>query len=591
MCNFHKMTNRRNIFQFQANSNNRRGVRRRRRTDSFGDQQARRDRIERAIVRRNEEDRAAGVLGRWWRNINTRDRRRFQRLRRFRTQRFAGGQWSRARRLPVTGHQAGAYARMGGTRLTEGGDDQLWNQEHGDIDVFELNDNANPPPEYHGDIEGLPSYAESQRDTGELPPRYDHSLRLYGGMNNVLRRQLRQFLEPEDQAELDIIHDDVQDRRIAERANWADRLDRNRFRPDRPRDRNRNRPENIEERNIRQRDLQRRQRINELIENNQARRIQAAWRNQRDARRRRIGIANFRDNFNAGVIQNAWRNYMNRRIENALNGRENYNNEENPDNADELEAIRNGELPVDEDGYVHFGENGNEYPEEGPINLNPDRNIGQREIEPDMYVGGGRVEMPVNRAGGGGNDSDVEDGDAPPEGDVEERFIVGNHRVWRPGALAERQREADVIEYNRRHGGLTNIRITDIHGAVNVPFDPYRFKGENYKARNKYVLYWDKTKDVIGIKFVPYDPEEAPNHRPPFNPDFNKRKIYYLHIFDRFDDIGWEGWNVNVFDFANVQVGDFRYTVNDYNNQNDKYINVNIGHVNYRNLDPDVLHF
>ncbi|OUM68910.1 hypothetical protein PIROE2DRAFT_3301 [Piromyces sp. E2] len=371
--------------------------------------------------------------------------------------------------------------------------------------------------------------------------------------------------------------------RLLNRANWFERLNRRRFNPDRPRNRIRGaRPVDQDVRIRQQLAHQRNLRIDTLTRNNQARRIQRAWRNILNERNRNRRILHLTANNQARIIQRAWRNRIRRNIENNLNNRENLNAQQNPDVAEEVEAIRNGELPVDEDGYVHFGDNGNQPEEEINLNDDPNRPINQEDIEPQMYFGGGYENIPGGGAKDGG-DSEGEDDDPEPQ------FVVQHHRIFDNDSPIERQRRRNIMEYNRRHGAPRFIYVRNIldDGLTTIIFDPYAYKGLNFKARNKYVLYWNKENSTIGIKFVEYHPPaEGENNRSNFRPDFNKRKIFYLHVFvfDNFNDIGFRGWDVNIESFQRTSMGNFIYTPEDLGQRRDKYIDINIGNANYQNL-------
>ncbi|KAL6600145.1 hypothetical protein U3516DRAFT_762109 [Neocallimastix sp. 'constans'] len=140
-------------------------------------------------------------------------------------------------------------------------------------------------------------------------------------------------------------------------------------------------------------------RINRLTQNNQARTIQRAWRNVLE--RRRIERINNLTRRNKAIrIQRAWRNRIRNNIENALNERENQNEEQNPDICEEVQAIRNGELPVDEHGYISFGNEGNVPDETEDLNLDSDKNIRNRDIEPFMVYTDAYENIPYEHENG-----------------------------------------------------------------------------------------------------------------------------------------------------------------------------------------------
>ncbi|OUM59570.1 hypothetical protein PIROE2DRAFT_14840, partial [Piromyces sp. E2] len=376
-----------------------------------------------------------------------------------------------------------------------------------DDDGIMIEEGADEPPDYHNDIGNLPHYGEI--DQIEQPPIYDQTLRRYVGIEQVQRRIFRNFLTDEEQEQLDRVQDDnefnrrEQIRRNIEnkRRNIDNLAQRRRFIPDRPR--NRRRPV---DQDVRIRQQNRNRRIQHLTANNQAR-----------------------------IIQRAWRNRIRKNIENNLNNIEqNINIQKEPDAIKEVEAIRNGELPVDENGYVHFGENDNQSEEEINLNDDPDRPINQEDIEPQMYFGGGYENIPGNGARDGG-DSEGENDDPEPQ------FVVQHHRIFDNDSPIERLRRINIMEYNRRHGAPRFIYARNIldDGLTTIIFDPY--------AYNKIVL--------LVLKFVEYHPPaEGENNRSNFRPDFNKRKIFYLHVFENLNDIGFMGWDINIESFQRTSI-------------------------------------
>jgi len=82
----------------------------------------------------------------------------------------------------------------------------------------------------------------------------------------------------------------------------------------------------------------------------------------------------------------------------------------------------------------------------------------------------------------------------------------------------------DLLGINRpRNNPVKCIMVNN----EEVPFDIYAYYGRNKEVRNKYVLYYNREKQTIGIKFID---DIRYNYIPGFNPDFSKRKIFYLKV-------------------------------------------------------------
>lgn len=106
-----------------------------------------------------------------------------------------------------------------------------------------------------------------------------------------------------------------------------------------------------------------------------------------------------------------------------------------------------------------------------------------------------------------------------------------------------------------------------------VPFDIYAYYGRNKEVRNRYVLYYNREKQTIGIKFID---DIRYNYIPFFNPDFSKRKIFYLKVLDEPREIyDWNGWRVSVISSNNAYINGFRYTEEDYNQKRNKKCQMN----------------
>lgn len=133
----------------------------------------------------------------------------------------------------------------------------------------------------------------------------------------------------------------------------------------------------------------------------------------------------------------------------------------------------------------------------------------------------------------------------------------------------EDNRRDAVNEYNRRRFRPYKIMVNNRQ----IPFDIYKFEGDNKAVRNHYVLYYNRKKSQIGIKWVG---DLKKPFVPGFVPDFNKRNIFYLEIVDPDDIIGFNGYHCNVLDANNAVMSNFTYSVDDYNNKSDKYCDVAI---------------
>lgn len=614
------MTNRR-FFNFEANSWNRRGTRRRRRADSYGDNDYRNQNLSqhrnRNIILNNYLD--------YRNNQNLTNEQRLRRRAeihlRNNTRRVRQIQnWWRTQRQRQIDQRLRYFTPHGGTRLrrrlppTNGITPNLDIDGEPDIIVNQnriAEDYTNPPPAYNDDIQHLPTYSEAvANEPTNTYGGYDRTLRAYGGQTRVNAIMLRDALNRLNGGDDGIFGIDE----IYNDNDYADMLNNyNNRRIERRNELFNNRREGrrdalrVATRSIRDRwDRHQRRRIRGTAGN-----YIPDWFGMGLEENDRINLWNDYNNFaisrltrenQSKRIQRWWRNLRERinNINRNLEIRENVNEEQFPDNTEEVEAIRNGELPVDEDGYVHFGENGNQ-PEEEPLNLNlnlnlddvnldEDRIINQNNIAPPLYAGGEDVQLQNDQIDPNRRviippENEDENGDEIPRGE-EEAFIVGFHRMYDDDDVRERQRIADIVEFNRRYNGPKGILIND----KVIPFDVYKYKGRNYKARNRYVLYFDKENSTVGIKFVEYTPpNQGEDRRLPFIPDFNKRKIFYLHVFDNTNDIFFQGWKINIFNFNNASLGKFNYTHNDYNYKNDKNVLINTGLAHYDQLPEEYL--
>ena len=74
--------------------------------------------------------------------------------------------------------------------------------------------------------------------------------------------------------------------------------------------------------------------------------------------------------------------------------------------------------------------------------------------------------------------------------------------------------------------GIKNIYLDN----KQIPFDIYKYKDKNKEVRNHWVVYWNKEKNAIGLKYV--YPQGRRWYREGVTPDFRKRNIFYLDIID-----------------------------------------------------------
>lgn len=128
----------------------------------------------------------------------------------------------------------------------------------------------------------------------------------------------------------------------------------------------------------------------------------------------------------------------------------------------------------------------------------------------------------------------------------------------------------DLLGINRpRNNPVKCIMVNN----EEVPFDIYAYYGRNKEVRNKYVLYYNRERQTIGIKFID---DIRYNYIPFFNPDFSKRKIFYLKVLDKPREIyEWNGWRVSVISSNNAYINGFRYTEEDYNQKRNKKCQMN----------------
>ena len=89
--------------------------------------------------------------------------------------------------------------------------------------------------------------------------------------------------------------------------------------------------------------------------------------------------------------------------------------------------------------------------------------------------------------------------------------------------------------------------------------------------KNKYCLYYNKENNSIGIKFVKNTGKFIPTEGNP-TPVFEKRKIFYLQILE--NNGVFDNWSVNIYNSNNDLIGDFVYSLLDYNNKEDKSTNI-----------------
>lgn len=88
-------------------------------------------------------------------------------------------------------------------------------------------------------------------------------------------------------------------------------------------------------------------------------------------------------------------------------------------------------------------------------------------------------------------------------------------------------KDVDVI-----YSGIKEIKFNNNKYVMNI----FKYKGKNKECRNKWVLYWDKRENGIGIKYVDWDPNQRVAVRDEngqyVKPDFKERNIFYLQVLD-----------------------------------------------------------
>lgn len=151
-------------------------------------------------------------------------------------------------------------------------------------------------------------------------------------------------------------------------------------------------------------------------------------------------------------------------------------------------------------------------------------------------------------------------------GSVSKRDIITEYK-FQGVQYDDPDRIIRVMEYNQRFLRPSKILLNERE----IPFDIYKFEGLNNLCRNKFVLYYNRKKDSIGIKWVG-------DHKPvrlPFKPNFNKRNIFYLETIDTESlPLNFKGFDVNILNSNNASMGRFKYTIDDLNNKSDKFCNV-----------------
>ncbi|ORX78301.1 hypothetical protein BCR32DRAFT_282395 [Anaeromyces robustus] len=135
----------------------------------------------------------------------------------------------------------------------------------------------------------------------------------------------------------------------------------------------------------------------------------------------------------------------------------------------------------------------------------------------------------------------------------------------------ENIRRRRVIEYNWRFGNIKKIKVD----GEDVLFDLYRYKNRNSITVNKFVLYFDKKKNSIGIKYNKRIPTNsfvrALMHYNNIEPVFEKRRYFVLDVLND-PPFNFSGWNVKIYNNTNNLVNNFVYTSNDCNDKRDKYV-------------------
>lgn len=92
-------------------------------------------------------------------------------------------------------------------------------------------------------------------------------------------------------------------------------------------------------------------------------------------------------------------------------------------------------------------------------------------------------------------------------------------------------------------------------------FDIFKYQGNNKACRNKYVIYYNKKNNSIGIKYVEDNPT---GYKKGFKPNFLKRNIFYLEVLPS------NFYNKFVYiQHNNITLKKLRYSYNDFINKED----------------------
>ena len=271
-------------------------------------------------------------------------------------------------------------------------------------------------------------------------------------------------------------------------------------------------------------------------------------------------MKNLREHYNiirrrnaARKIQKTYRNYKTRQLLNRLN-----NNIGLIDNED-----RDLEIAMNDIGYIR-GNDGYWHSNNRNFNINnnlENTNISAADRRPHVINNyRRRIDYDILR----GNAEVIDENDIQEDGRQNWDYIQHDRIVLHN----EDQRIANVDEYNRRRMRPYKILINNRE----IPFDIYKFEGDNKAVRNHYVLYYNRKKSQIGIKYIG---DLRHRYIPGFQPDFNKRNIFYLEILE-IPAVGFNGYDCKVLNSNNALMSQFNYSVNDAANRSDKYCDVMI---------------
>lgn len=111
--------------------------------------------------------------------------------------------------------------------------------------------------------------------------------------------------------------------------------------------------------------------------------------------------------------------------------------------------------------------------------------------------------------------------------DFEEVIELANENEIDFNDVEDYEKDIDVIK-----SGIKKI----IFNGNEYKMDIFKYKGKNKECRDKWVLYWSKKDNGIGIKYVEYNPNKRvvikDDNGEYVKPEFKERNIFYLEVLD-----------------------------------------------------------